>query len=87
MEVQSCSFHTPVLEVVIESRKKLHCIVHCKLCISRATQSADSTVSPFVDSSAQHRGMRPNLIAMKNLKKILKPNLNQARTLSVCSHW
>ena len=30
------------------------------------TQSADSTVSSFVDSSAQHRGMRPNLIAMKN---------------------
>ena len=36
----------------------------------RNTQSADSTVSSFVDSSAQHRGMRPNLIAMKN--KILK---------------
>ena len=30
------------------------------------TQSADSTVSSFVDSSAQHKGMRPNLIAMKN---------------------
>ena len=32
----------------------------------RNTQSADSTVSSFVYSSAQHRGMRPNLIAMKN---------------------
>ena len=30
------------------------------------TQSTDSTVSSFVDSSAQHRGMKPNLIAMKN---------------------
>ena len=32
----------------------------------RATQSADNTASSFVDSSAQYRGMRPNLIAMKN---------------------
>ena len=30
------------------------------------SQSADSTVSSFVDSSAKHRRMRPNLIAMKN---------------------
>ena len=29
------------------------------------TQSADSAVSFFLDSSAQRRGMRPNLIAMK----------------------
>ena len=41
-------------------------------------QSADSTVSSFVDSSAQHRGMRPNLVAMKNTI-FPKPNLNQAR--------
>ena len=30
----------------------------------RIAQSADSTVSSFVDSSAQHRQMRPSLIAM-----------------------
>ena len=35
-------------------------------------QSADSIGSSFVDSPAQHRGMRSNLIAMKN--KILKAN-------------
>ena len=39
---------------------------HGRLVIYIYAQSADSTVSSFVDSSAQHRGMRPNLIAMKN---------------------
>ena len=39
------------------------------------TQSADSTVSSFVNLSAQHRGMRPNLIAMKN--KILKAKITR----------
>ena len=32
----------------------------------RSTLSADNTVLSFVDSSVQHRGMRPNLIAMNN---------------------
>ena len=41
----------------------------------RATQSADRTVSSFVDSSAQHRETRPNLIAMKI--HFPKPDLNQ----------
>ena len=41
------------------------------------TQSADRTVSSFVDSSVQHREMRLDLIAMNN--EILKADLNQAR--------
>ena len=40
----------------------VHTCTYVLVCI----QSADSTVSFFVDSSAQQRGMRPNLIAMKN---------------------
>ena len=41
------------------------------------TQSADRAVSSFVDSSAQHKEMRLDLIAMKD--EILKTGLNQAR--------
>ena len=32
----------------------------------KSTQPTDSTVSSFLDSSAQHRGIEPNLIAVKN---------------------
>ena len=43
------------------------------------TQSVDSTVlSFFLESSAQHRGMRLNLIAMKN-EKSQSQNLHQGR--------
>ena len=52
-----------------------------------ASQAADGTVSSFVDSSVQHRGMRPNLIAMKK-ENSQSQNLNQARrTLPGCSNW
>ena len=44
----------------------------------RATQSADRTVSSFVDS--QHRGMRLNLTATKN-KKVQNQKSNQAHAL------
>ena len=41
------------------------------------TQPARGAVSSFVGSSAQHRGMMPNLMAMKN-KNCQSRNLNQA---------
>ena len=77
-----------------------HDQVTCKICIIEifiilrhtyfkriCTQSVDSTVSFFVDSSAQHRGTRPNLTAMKK-KNSQSQHLNQVLcTLPECSNW
>ena len=50
------------------------------------TQPAESTVSSFVNSSTQHRGMRLNLMAIEN-KDTPSQNLNQAcHTLPECSN-
>ena len=46
-----------------------------KMSIIIFTPSTDSTVSSFVDSSEQYRGMRPNMMAMKN-KNSQSQNLN-----------
>ena len=47
------------------------------------TQSADSLVSSLVDSSAQHTGMRPNLIATKN--KNSQSQIETSRRSNQCS--
>ena len=65
--------------------------ISCPLCVCLAAnlqliQSADSTVSSFVDSSAQHRGTRPNLIAMK-YKNSQSKNLSQASRTYVFSPY
>ena len=73
--VRACVHACPCIcerEFVCIGHTGIYVYVHVCMCVRDdlsivcTTHSADSTVSSFADSSVQHRGLRPNLIAMKN---------------------